>query len=65
MDLVTSHSQPHLPKAPPDVIATYLDDVVLGREVKPDPPRRKETGGKRWDFRTLDVVLRKKRNKSG
>lgn len=47
-----------------DVIATYLDDVVLGREVKPDPPKKEGDWGERWDFRTLDVVLRKKRNKS-
>lgn len=46
------------------VTAAYLDDVVLGGEIKPDPPKKEGDWGERWDFRALDVVLRKKRNKS-
>ena len=43
--------------------ATYLDDVVLGREVKPDPAKEEGDWGERWDFRALDEVLRAKRSK--
>lgn len=45
------------------VMVTYLDDIVLGREVKPDPPKVEGDWGQRWDFRALDEVLREKVNK--
>lgn len=43
-------------------MATYLNDVILGREVKPDPPKKEGDCGELWDFRAQDDVLEEKRN---
>lgn len=42
---------------------TYLDDVVLGREVKPDSTKEEGDGGQRGDCLAVDEILREKRNK--
>lgn len=42
-----------------------LDDVVLSREVKPDPTKEEGDGGQRGDCLALDEVLRERRNKWG
>lgn len=44
---------------------SYLNNIVLACEVKPDSTKVEGDGGKLWDLGTLDEILQKKKNGKG